>query len=117
MHMIHKTLPTYEYDYTENFDTHVRPLPEVPAYDTYFVDPQYGLDPHWDEQLYDQNRLEYKDTCNKPNEQIKNDDLITDAHVSDALRYALIDLWTVNPHLPDTSALPNFQPKPQNLQR
>ena len=21
MHMIHKTLPTYEYDYTENFDT------------------------------------------------------------------------------------------------
>ena len=54
---------------------------------------------------------------NKPNDQIESDDLITDAHVSDALRYALIDLWTVNPHLPDTSALPNFQPRPQNLQR
>ena len=61
--------------------------------------------------------MEYKDTYNKPNEQIENDDLITDAHVSDALRFALIDLWTVNLHLPDTSALPNFQPRPQNQQR
>ena len=33
------------------------------------------------------------------------------------LRYALIDLWTVDAHLPDTSALPNFQPRPQNPQR
>ena len=61
--------------------------------------------------------MEYKDTFNKPNDQIECDDLISDAHLSDALRYALIDLWTVNPHLPDTSALPNFQPRPQNQQR
>ena len=54
MHMIHKTLPTYEYDYTNNFDTQFRPLPEVAAYDTYFVDPQYARDPYWDEDLYDQ---------------------------------------------------------------
>ena len=26
-------------------------------------------------------------------------------------------MWTVNPHLPDTSALPNFRPRPQNQQR
>ena len=61
--------------------------------------------------------MEYKDTHNKPKDQIETDDLITDAHVSDALRYALIDLWTVNPRLPDTSALPNIQPRPQNQQR
>ena len=61
--------------------------------------------------------MEYKDTYNKPNNQIESDDLITDAHVSDALRYALIDLWTVNPHLRDTSAIPNFQARPQNQQR
>ena len=60
--------------------------------------------------------MEYKDTYNKPTDQIESDDLITGAHVSDALRYALIDLWTVNPHLSDTSALPNFQPRPQNQQ-
>ena len=117
MHIIHKILPTYEYDYTDNFDTHFRPLPELVAYDPYFVDPQYGFDPYWDEELYDQDKLEYKDTYNKPNDQIECDDLITDAHVSDALRHALIDFWTVNPQLPDTSALPNFQPRPQNQQR
>ena len=86
MHKIHKTLPTYNYDYTDNFDSQFRLLPEVVAYDAYFVDPQYGFDPYWDEELYDQDKLEYKDTYNKPNDQIGSDDLITDAHVSDALR-------------------------------
>ena len=61
--------------------------------------------------------MEYKHTYNKPNDQIESDDLIKDAHVSDALRYALIDLWTVNPHLPDKEALPNFQPRPRNQKR
>ena len=117
MHIIHKTLPTYEYDYRDNFDTHFRPLPEVVAYDPYFVDLQYGLDPCWDEKIYDQDKLEYKDTYNKPNDQIECDHLITDAHVSDALRYAVIDSWTVNPQLPDTSPLPNFGQRPQNQQR
>ena len=117
MHIIHKALPTYEYNYTDNLETQFRPLPEVVAYDAYFVDPQYGRDLYWDEELNDQDKLEYKDTYNKPNDQIECDDLITDAHVSDALRYALIDLWTVKPHLPDTTALSNFPPRPQNQQR
>ena len=43
--------------------------------------------------------------------------MITDAHASDALRYALTDLWTVNPHLPDTSPLPKSLLRPQNQQR
>ena len=116
MHMIHKTLPRYEY-YTENFKTQVKPIPEVVAYDTYFVDPQYGLDLCWDEDLNDQDKLEYKDTYKRPNDQSESDDLITHAHVSDALRYALIDLWTVNPHLLDTSTIRNFRPRPQNQQR
>ena len=117
MHMIQKTLPTYKYDYTDNFDTQIRPFPEVVAYDTYFVDTQYELDPYWDEDLYDQDKLEYTDTYNKPNDQVESDNLFMDAHVFDALRYALIDLWTENPHLPDTSAIPNFQPRPQNQQK
>ena len=117
MHMILKTLPTYEHDYTDNFDTQFRPLPEIVSYDTKFVDPQYGFDTYWDEDLYDRDKLEYKDTYSKPNDQIESDDLITDAHVSDALRYEMIDLWTVNPRLSDTSALPNFQWRPQNQHR
>ena len=58
MHLIHKTLLTYEYDSTDNFETQFIPFPEVVAYDTYFVDPQYGLDTYWDEDLYDQDKLE-----------------------------------------------------------
>ena len=104
MHILQKIFPTYEYHYTDDFETPFRSLPEVVAYDAYFVDPQYGFDPYWEEELYDQDKLEHKDTYNKPNDQIECDDLITDAHVSDTLRYAIIDLWTVNPHLPDTSA-------------
>ena len=88
-HVIHKTYPAYEYDYTDNFDTYFRPLPEVVAYDPYFVDPQYGFDPYWDDEIYDQDKLEYKDTYNKPNDQIESDDPITDAHVSHALRYVM----------------------------
>ena len=117
MHMIHKILLTYKHDYTDNFETQFRPFPEVVAYETYFVVPQYVLDPYWDEDLDDQNKLEYKDTYNKPNDQSESDDSITDAHVSDALQYALIDLRTVNPQLPDTSALANFRPGPPNQQR
>ena len=57
MHIIHKTLPTYKHDYTDNFETQFRTLPQVVAYDTYFVDPQYGLDPYWDGELYHQDKL------------------------------------------------------------
>ena len=115
--MIHETLPSYNNDYTDNLDTQFRPLPEVVAHDTYFVGPQCGLDPYWDEDLYDQNKLAYKDIYKKPNDQTESDDTITVAHVSDALPYALIDLWTVNLRLLVTSALPNFQWRPQNQQR
>ena len=117
MHIIQKALPTYEYDYTNNFDIQFRPLAEVAAYDAYFVDPEYGLHLYWDEDLYDQDKLDYKDTYNRPNDQNEVDDLIKNAHVSDALRNAPLDLWTLNPYLPEISALTNFQPRPQNQQK
>ena len=61
--------------------------------------------------------MKYKDTYNKPNDQIESDEFVKDAPVSDALRYALVGLWTVNSHLPDTLALPIFQPRPLIQQR
>ena len=85
MHIIHKTHPTYKYDYTDNFDTQFRPLPEIVAYDAYFFESRSGFDPYWDKEIYDQDKLEYKDTYNKSNDQIECDDLITDAHVSDGI--------------------------------
>ena len=44
MQLIYKTLPKYKHDDTENVDTQFRPLPEVVAYDRFFVNPQHGLD-------------------------------------------------------------------------
>ena len=61
--------------------------------------------------------MEYRDAYNKPIDRIESDNWMTDVHVSDAVRYALIDLWSVNPHVPNTSSLPNFWPRPQNQQR
>ena len=74
-------------------------------------------DPYWDEDLYDWDKLDYKETYHKPNDEIESNDLIPDSHVSDALWYALIDSWTINPQLVDTFPLSNFQPRPQNHRR
>ena len=56
--MIHKTFPTFAHDYTKDFNIQFRSLPEVVAHDTYFIDPQYGRDTYWDEDLNDQVKLE-----------------------------------------------------------
>ena len=45
MHIIHKIFPTDEYDYTDNVETQFRPLPEVVAYNAYFVDLDTDLTP------------------------------------------------------------------------
>ena len=60
LYMTKRKIPTKEHVYTKNFNTQFRPLPEVVAYGTYFVDPQYARDSNWNEHSYDQNRLEYK---------------------------------------------------------
>ena len=60
--------------------------------------------------------MEYKDTHNKPTDRNQSDNLIADAYVSDALRYAILDLWTVNPLLPNKTPITNFEPRPQNQQ-
>ena len=47
--MILKTFSAYERDYTTNFDTQFRPFPKVVAYNTSFIDLQYGGSSYWDE--------------------------------------------------------------------
>ena len=117
MHMIHKSFPLYKKENRVNFEFQFISLPEIVAYDTYFVDPQYECETYWNEGLFDGDKLEYKDTHNKPNDQFESNDLIRDSHVSDALRKAIFDLRTVNPQSTDRSPLPNFPPRPQNHRR
>ena len=63
--MIHNSFPANEHNYTEDFDTQFIPLPEVVAYDTYFVGPQHGRDPYWNIDLFYQVKLEYIDINKK----------------------------------------------------
>ena len=44
---------------------------------------------------------------------MEGDDTITESHVSDTLRYALTDLWTLNPQFPGTSPLPHSKSSKQ----
>ena len=99
------------------FISQFRSLPRIVAYDKYFADPQNGDYSSRDEELNSQHTLKKKYSHSKPNGQIKSNDLITDSQVSNALRYPIIDLWTVDTQLLDTSALPNFPPRQQNHQK
>ena len=37
----------------------IRPLPEIPDYNPYYTDPDYGIDPYWDVPLYNQHHLSF----------------------------------------------------------
>ena len=45
-------------------------------------------------------------------QQIQDDEKVTDSHISDKHRNALVDLWTVNPQLRNLSPLPEDRPLP-----
>ena len=106
--MIHETLPQYQINFIQNIDSTIRPLPQTEVSEESFIDHQYGFDPYWEDHRYGQDNLEYRYTYDKPIEQFEVDDIIDDSHVSDTLRHALIDLWTINSQLPGTSPLPHF---------
>ena len=78
-------------------------------YELQFIDAQDQRDPFWDDDLYDQRELEFKHIFSKPPERTEYDNINTDSHVSDKLRYASIDLRTVFPQRFNTSRLPKFR--------
>ena len=116
MHSIEKETFTHQNTAKKHIPTTFRPLSEIPDYQPQFFDPHYQRDPYWDNHLYNQEKVEFKHSFDKLPEKIKDDDIFTDSHVSDKHRYALIDFWTVNPQLTNTSSLPNFRP-PLNFEK
>ena len=50
----------YEMNYTKDFETQFRPLQSIEDYNPQYIDPEYGKDPHWDNELYDQENLQFK---------------------------------------------------------
>ena len=50
----------YEIDYTKDFETQFRRLPLVEDYHPQYIDPEYGKDPYWDDELYDKQNLQFR---------------------------------------------------------
>ena len=97
MHSLKKETPTHQNTAKQNNLTPFRPLHEVLDYEQQFIDPQYQQGPHWDHDLYHQEKLEFGHNFNKSPVKIEEDDIILESHESEKLRYALMDMWTNNP--------------------
>ena len=77
---------------------------------------KYERDLYWDKYQFDPDKLEHKNNHNKVNDRVESNDLVTNSHVSDALRFAIFDFRRVNPFSPDISPRPNSPPKLKNQQ-
>ena len=108
MHVTHKTLPQYQIDFTQNFDTTFTSLQQTESSEENSSNHQYGFDPHWEDRLYDQDNLEYCHNYGKPIEQTEVNDTVDDSHLSDELRHALRDQRTKILQWPGTSPLAHF---------
>ena len=61
--------------------------------------------------------MQFEHNQNKPNDPLEDNDLITNSHVSDALRYSFFDRGTVSAPLLDSLTLLNFLTRARNHHR
>ena len=59
-HLFQKPIPAWDPDYTTTFNTRFRPIPLVDNYNPTNIDPDYGRDPYWDTDLYNQDLLQFQ---------------------------------------------------------
>ena len=74
-----------------NFEIQFRPLPLIEDYSPQYIDPDYGKDPYWDDELYDKQNLQFKGDDYPPTDD-EEDPEIWD----NKLTQALIELWQPN---------------------
>ena len=103
IHNTYKPLPDWEIDYTTDFTTKFRPLSNTEEYDPYYIDPDYNRDPYWEDELYDQQHLQFHHNLLGQNDNLGQDEPISDI----ALTHALIHLWEPN----ETKSNDQLQPK------
>ena len=59
-HLFQKPIPVWDPDYTSAFNSRFRPIPLVDDYNPTYIDPDYGRDPYWDTELYNQDLLQFQ---------------------------------------------------------
>ena len=62
----------------QNDTTTIRLIPLIDDYNPYYSDPDYGFDPYWDANCYNQHHLYFYHNFNKPNQNIEPDSYETD---------------------------------------
>ena len=56
-HLFRKPIPVWDPDYTTTFTTRFRPISLIEDYNPTYIDPDYGRDPYWDIEIYNQDLL------------------------------------------------------------
>ena len=59
-HLFQKQIPVWDPDYTTTFTTRLRPIPLIDDYNSTYIDPDYGRDPYWDTEIYNQDLLQFQ---------------------------------------------------------
>ena len=59
-HLFQKPIPVWDSDYTTTFTTPFRPISLVNDYNPTYIDPDYGRDPYWDTELYNQDLVQFQ---------------------------------------------------------
>ena len=95
---------------TKDLETQFRPLQTVEDYNPQYYDPEYGKDPYWDDDLYDQHNLQFRNDDYPPTDDEDDPDI-----VDTILSRALIEPWQPNfdaikdqPHAEETQATPGL---------
>ena len=81
----------YDFDCTKDFETQLRPLPLVEDDHPHYIDPEYGKDPYWDDEIYDKRNLQFRRDDDPPTD-VEDD---PELHNNKFSR-ALIELWQPN---------------------
>ena len=50
----------YDFDYTKDFETRFHPSQLIEDYNPQYIDPEYGKDPYWDDELYETQNLQFR---------------------------------------------------------
>ena len=79
-----------------NDTTTIRLLPLVDDYNPYYSDPDYGFDPFWDANCYNQHHLYFYRNFNKPSHNIELDSYEIDQALNTVLMKARGDPWQHN---------------------
>ena len=94
-----KTLPTFSTtldpmsNSLQNTTSTIRLIPLIDDYNPYYPDPDFGFDPYWDANCYNQHHLYFYHNFNKTNKNIEPESFETDQALNTVLIKARVDPW------------------------